>query len=212
MFGILKKNTIKYLSKTRIPQDELILKMEELARRKNIPILNYKAAEFLEQLVLIKKPKKVLEIGTAIAYTSIRIARKLSSDDIIDTIELSKDNIKIAKNFIQESGLNNINLIEGNAFNVIPKLGHKYDIVFMDADKEDYIEQFNLSLNLLNTEGVIVIDNLLWYGFVATKKVPEMYRNSTKHVKEFNKLFLSETSLYSTILPIGDGIGLGIKK
>jgi predicted O-methyltransferase YrrM len=93
----------------------------------------------------------------------------------------------------------------------MPKLTEKYDLIFLDADKEDYEKLFYNSLNLLNKRGVIFIDNLLWHGFPASKDVPPKYKRSTEHIREFNKLFVSQKGLKTTILSVGDGIGLGIK-
>ena len=204
---------LKYISSFRKPQDELITEMEQFAEANLIPILSWHSAEFIEQLVLMKNPNRVLEIGTAIAYTSIRIARKLKQKCKVDTIELSKQNIKSAKGFIKRSGVEEkINLIEGDALNILPGLKKKYDLIFLDSNKEDYIEFFGYVMPLLNKAGVIVVDNLLWQGFAAAKKVPAKLKLSTNHIREFNKIFTKHTDLITTILPIGDGIGLGIKK
>ena len=203
----------KYISSFRKPQDELITEMEEFARINHIPILSWHSAEFIEQLILMKNPNRVLEIGTAIAYTSIRIARNLKSGAIIESVELSKQNIKSAKGFIKRSGVKGkINLIEGNALNVLPALKKKYDLIFLDSNKEDYIKLFGYAMPLLKKGGVMVVDNLLWQGFAAAGKVPSKYKSTTNHIREFNKLFTNQKELNTTILPISDGIGLGIKK
>jgi len=202
----------KYISSFRKEQNDLISEMEIFAKEHNVPILSWQAAEFIEQLILITNPKRVLEIGTAIAYTTIRIARNLKKKSIIHTIELSEDNIETAKEYIEQSGVGEkIKLIEGDALSVMPRLKKKYDFIFLDADKEDYKRLFDYSLVLLKRGGVIVIDNLLWQGYTAASKVPSKYKESTKHIREFNKIFSEQPNLNTTILPIGDGIGLGVK-
>ena len=202
----------KYISSFRKEQDDLINEMGIFAKEYNVPILSWQAAEFIEQLVLITNPKRVLEIGTAIAYTTIRIARNLKKNSVIHTIELSDDNIETAKDYIEQSGVGDkIKLIEGNALSVMPRLKKKYELIFLDADKEDYKRLFDYSMVLLKRGGVIVIDNLLWHGFPAASKVPAKYKESTKHIREFNKIFIEQPNLSTTILPIGDGIGLGVK-
>lgn len=203
----------KYISSFRKPQDALITEMEIFARANRVPILSWQAAEFIEQIVLMTNPKRVLEIGTAIAYTTIRIARKLKPGGMIETIELSKQNIKSAKGYIKKSGVGEkIILIEGDALKIIPTLNKKYVLIFLDADKEDYIKLFNYALPLLKKDGIIVVDNLLWQGFAGGRKVPERYKTSTEHIRKFNVLFTQHPDLITTILPIGDGLGLGIKK
>ncbi|HET56641.1 MAG TPA: O-methyltransferase [Ignavibacteria bacterium] len=202
----------KYLDSIQSESEPLLKEMEEFAYEKQIPILSKAAADFLEQTILIHRPKRVLEIGMAIGYSSIRIAKTLRGKGILDTIELSKDNIKIAQEFISRSGnKDKINIIEGDALKLLPIMIDKYDFIFIDADKEDYEKLFYYSLLLLNKRGVMFVDNLLWHGYVASKNVPVKYKTSADSIRKFNKLFISQKVLKTTILPIGDGIGLGIK-
>jgi len=202
----------KYLDSLQPESEPLLKEMEVYAYEKQIPILSKAAADFLEQIVLIHRPKKVLEIGTAIGYSSIRIARSLRKKGLLDTIEISKQNITTAKDFINRSGYSaKINIIEGDALKILPVHDNKYDLIFLDADKEDYEKLFYYSLLLLNKRGVIFIDNLLWRGYAASKNVPENYKLSTEHIRKFNKLFISQRVMETSIFPIGDGIGLGIK-
>jgi predicted O-methyltransferase YrrM len=212
MGNIIYKNQLDYLKMLRREPDELIYKMEEYAGEKQIPILDWKAAELLEQAILMKRPKRVLEIGTAIAYSSIRIARKLRKKASLDTIEKSKNNIRLANEYIREAKLNNINIIEGDALNIMPALEKKYDFIFLDADKQDYERLFFYSLMLLKKNGVLFIDNLLWHGYAAMDKPPKEYERSAGLIKEFNKLITYQDSMDITIIPVGDGIGIGVKK
>ena len=203
----------KYIQSFRNKPDLLLKEMEKYAKVNNVPILSWQSAEFIEQLVLMNSPKRVLEIGTAIAYTSIRIARNLKNNSVIHTIELSEDTIKIAKGFIKKSGVKEkIKLIEGDALTIMPGLKTNYDFIFLDADKTDYKRLFKYAMILLKKGGLIVIDNLLWQGYAAvTTKIPSKYKASALSIKEFNKLFIQHPKLKTTILPICDGIGLGIK-
>lgn len=213
MSDIIIPKQLEYLKELRTEENELTLEMEVFAKEKKIPILEWTSAEFIEQIVLIQKPKRVLELGTAIAYTSIRIARILGDKGKIDTIEISKHNIPLAKAYIKRSKLGKkINLIEGNAFDVLPSLKNKYDMIYIDADKEDYEALFDLSMKLLKKGGVMIVDNLLWHGCPASEHVPSKYKTSTAHVRKFNKIFLSHPQLKTTILTVGDGIGIGVKK
>jgi len=202
----------KYISSFRKESDELLKEMEEFAKEQKVPILSWQGAEFIEQLVLMNDPKRSLEIGTAIAYTAIRIARHLKKKSVLHTIELSEDNIALAKGFIERAELGErIKLIEGDAFNIMPRLKKKYDFIFLDADKEDYKRLFDYAMVLLKKGGIMVVDNLLWQGYAAASRVPAKYKESTKHIRQFNKIFINQPNLNSTILPIGDGMGLSIK-
>ncbi len=212
MSKILYQTQLNYLTKFRKEIDMQILEMEDFAEQKNVPILDWGSAEFLEQLIWISSPKRVLEIGTAIGYSSIRIAKNLGKKGMLYTIEKSADNILIAKENISNSGLEEkIVLIEGEALTEMPKMKKKFDFIFLDADKQDYLRLFDYSMLLLKKGGIIFIDNLLWHGYAASSEVPENYKRSTELIREFNEKFMSQKNIKSTILPIGDGIGLGIK-
>lgn len=213
MASILFPAQNKYLNQFKKDDDPLVLEMEEYAKEHNVPILSNQAVAFLEQVVVLLSPKRVLEIGTAIAYSTIRIARNLKKKSVIHTIEMSEENAAIAEENIEKSGFGNkIELKKGNALTILPQLQKKYDLIFLDADKEDYKRLFDYSMILLKKGGVIFIDNLLWHGFAATQKVPKEYKESTKHIRDFNRIFMNQPNLNTTILPVGDGIGLGIKK
>jgi predicted O-methyltransferase YrrM len=212
MSKIILSTQSEYISSFRKKTDSLIEEMEAYAQEHNVPILSWESAEFLEQLILIKDPRRVLELGTAIAYSTIRIARNLKGKSAIHTIEKSADNIMLAKEFIAKSGLiNKIKVLEGDAINVMPQLKKKYDLIFLDVDKEDYKRLFDYSLVLLRKGGIMVVDNLLWHGYAASTRVPTQYKESTRHIREFNSLFMNQPNLKTSILPIGDGLGVGVK-
>lgn len=212
MKRIVLPNQEKYLEKIRAKQEDITLQMEAYANTHSIPILNWNAADFLEVLIRTKEPKRVLEIGMAIGYSSIRIARQLKNKSILHTIEKSKVNIKQAHQYFDKSKLSDvIQILEGDALQIIPTLKKKYDFIFLDADKQDYEKLFNLSLPLLKKNGIIFIDNLLWHGYVASRNVPIKQKKSTQIIRQFNKMFINSTVLRSTIIPVGDGIGIGVK-
>jgi len=209
IINIVQQN---YLSSFRKISDELIDEMEKYAQAHNVPILSWQSAEFLEQLVIVKNPKRVLELGTAIGYSSIRIARNLNGKSVLHTIEKSADNLVVAKEYISKSGVaGKIKLLEGDALNIMPQLKKKYDLIFLDADKEDYKRLFDYSLVLLRRGGLLIVDNLLWHGYTASSRVPKQYKESTNHIREFNNLFMNQPNLKATIIPVGDGLGIGVK-
>jgi len=210
---ILNPEQENYLNSFKKSGDPLIREMEKYAKEHNVPILSWQSADLLEILIKMMKPKRVLEIGTAIAYSSIRVAKNLKKKAVLHTIEKSRDNIKTAKNNITKAGLEDkIEILEGDAINIMPQLTKKYDFIFLDADKEDYMQLYNYSLILLKKNGMIFIDNLLWHGYAAVEEVPTDYLESAKHIKKFNEVFLHQVNLKTTIIPVGDGIGLGIKE
>ncbi|MCB9209102.1 MAG: O-methyltransferase [Ignavibacteriales bacterium] len=209
---ILYPEQQNYLSSFIGEKDSLLIEMEKFARENNIPILDKNAAEFLEVLLTIYEPKTFLEIGTAIGYSTIRVAKILKNSNYIHTIEFSEDNFKLANQYIAKANLTDkIVIFRGNALQIIPDLKDVYDFIFLDADKEDYLALFNLAIKKLKSGGVILVDNLLWKGFAASTEIPEKYKKSTELIKEFNANFMNTPSLKSIILPIGDGLGVGIK-
>ena len=212
MDKIILTTQLEYISAFRKKTDTLIEEMEAYAREHNVPILSWQSAELLEQLIRIKNPRRVLELGTAIGYSTIRIARNLKGKSVIHSIEKSEDNIVVAKEFIVKSGLTaKIKVLEGDALNVMPQLKKKYDIIFLDADKEDYKRLFDYSLVLLRKGGIMVVDNLLWHGYAASTRVPSQFKESTRHIREFNLLFMNQPNLKTSIIPVGDGLGVGVK-
>ncbi len=213
MDSILYPAQLKYLEKFHNESDPLILEMEAYAKENKVPILYRDSARLLELLIKLVAPHRVLELGTAIGYSTIRIARNLKKKSVIHTIEKSEDNIAIAKENFTKSGLEDkIILYEGNALEIMPRLDKKYDFIFLDADKGDYKRLFDYSMIFLKKGGILFIDNLLWHGFSAAQKVPANYRSSAKIIREFNQIFTSQPSLRTTILPVGDGIGIGLKE
>lgn len=212
MARIINNSQEKYLNSFITTKDSLLKSIEDYAEKNKVPILDRQSINLLEQIILMIKPQRVLEIGTAIGYSSIRIARLLSKNSTFHTIEKSTDNIKLASENIKKASLQNkIKIIEGDALRILPQMKKKYDLIFLDADKEDYKILFDYSMLLLKKGGVIFIDNLLWHGYVAAKNVPAKYKNSTKHIKDFNRVFMMQPGLRSMILPVGDGVGIGVK-
>ncbi|MFA6598834.1 MAG: O-methyltransferase [Ignavibacteriaceae bacterium] len=210
--NMIDENQLRYLDGFRNEENKLILEMESFAIENRIPILDRHAAAFLELQIKTCKPKRVLEIGTAIGYSSIRIARNLSGKSVLHTIEKSEDNIKLAEENFSKSGFSEkIVLLKGDALELMPDLSGKYDFIFLDADKEDYKRLFDYSLMLLKKKGILFVDNLLWHGYAAASRVPKKFKTSTKMIREFNKVFMAQQNLQSTILTIGDGIGLAVK-
>jgi predicted O-methyltransferase YrrM len=203
-----------YLQELRKPVSPQLKVMENYARHNKIPIIDWYSGELLEFVMKLKNPIRVLELGTAIGYSAIRIIQQLSAEATITTIEKSPGNIEKAKEYFEQSGYaKRINLLAGDAKDILPTLTGQFDAVFLDADKRDYAELFELTVPLIAPGGLIVVDNLLWYGYVAEpdENIPESYLPSTRLIREFNKMFFSHPSFKSMLLPIGDGVGLGIK-
>ncbi len=213
MPDILTPQTVQYLNSLPKRSSQLISEMEEFAKQNFVPILDASSAQFLETIVKATGAQTVLEIGTAIGYSTVRIAAALPETGKIYTIEKSTDMILIAEQNFVASGLSNkIRLLKGEAAHFLLKLNVQFDLIFLDADKEDYKRLFNFSLPLLRDGGLYIVDNLLWHGYTShTGDIPPKYLRSTGLIREFNNHFFNTSSLETSLVPIGDGLGIGYK-
>ncbi|RLA61849.1 MAG: methyltransferase [Epsilonproteobacteria bacterium] len=166
-------------------------------------------ASFLGLLLRAINAKRVLEIGTFTGYSALAMAENLPDDGELITLDINLETTEIAKSFWQKSPHGKkITPMLGSATEIIPSLPGTFDFVFIDADKENYLNYLNISLNKLTSSGIIVIDNVLWSGKVLDKDSQD---SSTEAIKQINNFIAENNSLYGTLLPIRDGIFL-VKK
>lgn len=190
----------------------MIEEIEKYARDNNIPIMLKDGIEFLEDYIRKNNIKKILEIGSAIGYSAIKMA--LVSNDIeVTTIEKDELRYKIAIDNINKFMLDKrIHIINDDAFNV--ELDQKYDLIFIDAAKSQYIKFFELFSKNLNEDGVIISDNLNFHGYVKNPSEIKN-RNLRQLVRKINEyvVFLKKNSEFdTTFIDIGDGIGISKRK
>ncbi|MDH3004497.1 MAG: O-methyltransferase [Candidatus Shikimatogenerans sp. JK-2022] len=207
---IINKKINKYINKLINNKEPKYLKYIRIKKYKFLnkkQMSNYLQGRILSFLSKIKNPKYILEIGTFIGYSSLCLAEGLKKKGKLITIEKNKKFIKYAKNNIKYTKYNKkIKILYGNALNIIKKIKLKFDIIFIDADKKNYINYFNLIINKIKKYGLIIYDNVLWKGLVVKKKKDKF----TKIINNFNK-YLKKKNINNIILPIRDGINLIIK-
>ncbi|MDQ4120245.1 MAG: O-methyltransferase [Acidobacteriota bacterium] len=210
---ILQTEQAVYLEKLLPASTDILAEMEQLAAKQNIPISDKETALFLEITASAIKAKKCLEIGMAIGYGAFFLLRGMPENGIVTTIEPSDERINQAEDFLTRAGLRErIEIKRGTALEILPELSPEtYDLIYLDAVKEEYSEYLEKSLPLLKTGGVILADNVLWGGQVAGDVREERYENSTRALREFNELFVNHPQLRGQILPIGDGLAYGVK-
>ncbi len=184
--AIIQRDQAEYLDKLTVNTDPLLAEMEAYAAEHRVPIADREVALFLEITARAIKAEKVLEIGMAIGYSVVHLARGMGERGIVVTIEPSDDMITRASGFLQRANLfGRVQIARGKALDVMPELTETYDILFIDALKEEYAQYLDLGLPRLRTGGVVIVDNLLWGGRVAqpakrvTKAQPWPYENST---------------------------------
>ena len=185
--------------------------MEAYAAEHRVPIADREVAMFLEITARASRAQKVLEIGMAIGYSVIHLLRGMGQSGLVVTIEPSDEMIQAASGYLNRANLfERVRIERGKALDVMPRLDETYDLLYIDAVKEEYRQYLDLGLPRLRAGGVVVVDNLLWGGRVAQ---PESANDesSTKALREFNHYFINHSQLRSEILSVGDGLGYAVK-
>ena len=211
--GILQQRQAEYLENL-LPQSEgVVAEMERFAAENRVPISDRETAIFLEITTRAIKAKRVLEIGLAIGYGAIHFLRGMERDGTVTAIEPSEEMISRAKDFLTQAGLRErLHIEKGAALDVLPRLlPNSFDLIYLDAMKEEYVDYLEKSLPLLKIGGLILADNVLWGGQVAGEIREEGYQKSTAALREFNQIFVNHPQLRGTILPVGDGLAYGLK-
>lgn len=207
MLEELKEANEYIISKIK-ENDELILEMEKYAREYNVPIVTKEVAEYLKFIVKSNGIKNILEVGTAIGYSGILMAKEIEKNGgKLYTIEIDEERYNLAQENFKKSGLNNIVSIKGDAVEEIKKIDEKFDFVFIDASKGHYMEFFEDSYKLLNKDGIIFIDNIMFRGYLY-KEYPKRFKTIVRRLNEFIEYLYSRDGGEFVLLPFGDGIGL----
>jgi predicted O-methyltransferase YrrM len=159
----------------------------------------------LSMLSKIIHPTTILEVGTYTGYATLCLAEGLAENGTIDTIDIEEELVDFQRNYFNRSTwANQINQHLGDALDIIPTLNKKYDLVFIDADKENYINYFNLIVPMMNKGGIILSDNVLWSGKVLEEVKPNDI--ITKILLEYNQLLKDDVRVETVLLPIRDGL------
>ena len=210
MAGITYDYIDDYLYHLAQPRDRLIEKIEEYADTNNVPIIGPLVGRFLYNLAKSSQSKRILEIGTAIGYSGIWLARAAASQKgTVTTIELDPKRADEAEKNIKEAKLDHtIKVVRGDALKVLPTLKDEYDLIFLDSDKEIYPAAFKESTKLLRKGGLFIADNALWSGEVAKGGDSA----ATKAMIRFNKEVHSFPGMSTVILPLRDGVLVSLKE
>ncbi|MEG0385151.1 O-methyltransferase [Solibacillus cecembensis] len=196
-------------------RDELLLEMERFAQENHVPIMQLAGIESLNQLLRIQKPTSILEIGTAIGYSAIRMAQALPECQIV-TIERDAARVQHAKAFIARSAeANRIQVIEGDALEVeLEEIPSTFDAVFIDAAKGQYLKFFEKYSPLVPSGGVLYIDNMYMHGLsdLDIKEVPRRKRTMIRNLKTFSDWIMAHPDYTSAFFPVGDGLLICLKR
>src|SRR4030081_2818328 len=210
--AILQLDQAEYLDKLLPPSDGLLAEMEAYAAEHRVPIADREVALFLEITARANKARRALECGMAIGYSVIHLARGMTSDGLVITIDPSDDMIKAAEGYLSRAGVRErVRIEKGYALDVIPHIDETFDLLFIDAVKEEYQGYLDLALPKLRAGGVVIVDNLLWGGQVAGEIRSPDQESSTNALREFNRRFVHHPQLLAEVLSVGDGLGYGVK-
>ncbi|MFZ7945497.1 MULTISPECIES: O-methyltransferase [Bacillaceae] len=203
---------IEGLIPARIP---LLSEMESYAKEHNVPIMELAGIETMLQLLRIHQSERILEVGTAIGYSALRMAEALPNAEIV-TIERDEERIQVAKAFIGRSPKGKqITIIEGDALEVENFVQGRapFDAIFIDAAKGQYKKFFEMYEKYLRDDGMIITDNVLFKGLVAEDVIEsKRIRNLVKKIDEFNHWLLNHPEYDSVILPVGDGVAISKRR
>ena len=165
--------------------------------------------EVIEKYLSKNKPNRILEIGTAVGYSAICFTQFLSENGEIDTIEREADRVEEAKkNIILAEVEDKIHIYEGDAVEILPTLNNKYDVVFIDAAKGKYPFFLKEALRMINKEGIIFADNILYKGYVMSDYNKHKQRTAVRNLREYIKEVSENPDLETEILEVGDGLAV----
>ena len=189
-------------------KDEL-KKVKEKALENHIPIIMDDTLEVISNILKKVKPTRILEIGAAVGYSAMCFSEFLQEDGCIDTIERDSERIEEAKvNFKNVGVENRIHLYEGDAVEILPTLNNKYDVVFIDAAKGKYPFFLEQALRMLNPNGVIIADNVLYKGYVMSDYNKHKQRTAVRNLREYIARVNEDANLDTEILEVGDGLAI----
>ena len=210
--AIIHREQAEYLDNLQPANHGLLAEMEAYAAEHRVPIADREVALFLEITARAIKARRALECGMAIGYSVIHLARGMAEDGLVITVDPSDEMIKVAEGYLTRAGLRARAQIEkGYALEVIPRINETFDLIFIDAVKEEYRGYLDLALPKLRPGGVVICDNLLWGGQVAGEIRSLDQQTSTEALREFNQYFVNHPQLRAEVLPVGDGLGYGVK-
>ncbi len=188
---------------------EELKRIKEKALEEHIPIIMDDTLDVIEEYLKDNKPKRLLEIGTAVGYSAICFTEFLDENGCIDTIEREHERVEEAKENIKKAEVDGkINIYEGDAVEILPTMDYKYDVVFIDAAKGKYPFFLKEALRMLKNDGIIFADNILYKGYVLSDYNKHKQRTAVRNLREYIKEATENENLDTEILEVGDGLAI----
>lgn len=211
--AVLQEHVETYLPSLRPERNAVMAEMEVLAERDSVPIVHWEAGRFLATLCRATDPR-VLEVGTAIGYSALHIAEALEHGRLV-TLEIDPARAATARGFLDDAGVGDrVEIVEGDARQTLPELEGPFDVLFLDAKKDQYRDYLRLAEPLLSERALLVVDNLLMSGEVALPHDADTYwaDDSLAAARQFNSELLQSERWLGSVLPIGDGVGFAARR
>ena len=212
---IVDERMVTFINSLDTGSGEFLDALELQAKKDRVPIIRREMQSFLKVLLQIKKPAKILEVGTAVGFSALLMARYTSEETHITTIEKYEKRIPIAKENFQTANMQHrITLLEGDALEILKSIDESFDFIFMDAAKGQYIHFYPEVMRLLEPGGILVSDNVLQEGDLIESHFAVERRNRTiyKRMRDYLYTLKHDERLETAILPVGDGAAVSIKK
>lgn len=212
---IVDERMVTFIHSLETENGEILETIEKEALDTFVPIIRKEMQSFLKVLLSIQKPKKILEVGTAVGFSALLMSEYAPEDCQITTIEKYEKRIPIAReNFKRAGKEHQITLLEGDALEILKGLEESFDFIFMDAAKAQYIYYMPEVIRLLNQGGILVSDNVLQDGDIIESRFAVERRNRTIHsrMREYLYALKHEERLLTSIIPLGDGVAVSVRK
>lgn len=212
---IVNERVVSYINSLDRGNSDICNIIEKEAIEDQVPIIRKEMGNLLKVLLKLKQPKSILEVGTAVGYSSILMSENMPHNCTITTIENYDKRIPVAKNNFKRAGKEDvITLIEGDALEVLKTLDGPYDFIFMDAAKGQYINYLPDIKRVLRKGGLLISDNILQEGEIVESRYAVTRRNRTIHarIREYVYELTHSEDFVTSIVPIGDGITLSVKQ
>ena len=211
---IVDERMVTYINSLDTGSGQFLDQLELQAKKDRVPIIRREMQSFLKVLLQIKKPTKILEVGTAVGFSALLMAKYTPEDTRIVTIEKYEKRIPVAKANFQAAGMDHrITLLEGDALEILREMEDSFDFIFMDAAKGQYIHFYPEVMRPLAPEGILVSDNVLQEGDLIESHFAVERRNRTiyKRMREYLYVLKHDERLETSILPVGDGAAVSYK-